>query len=58
MTTLVNWALTGDSKDDLATAQKHLANIQREVREIIRILTAEQALKAERVVKEAGRRGR
>lgn len=53
----VNWALTKPDPD-LKKAHEELKRIQLDSREVILIMTAEQAMKAQRVVREAGRRGR
>jgi hypothetical protein len=50
----VNLNLTKDS--DLPAAKKALAKVQAEAKTVIKILTAEQALLAQKVIKEAGRR--
>lgn len=43
---------------DLDRARIKLAEVEQQVREVILILTAEQAIKAQRVIREAGRRHR
>jgi hypothetical protein len=54
----VNLALTSKPDPDLKRAHEELRRIQADSREVIRIMSAEEALKAQRVVREAGRRGR
>lgn len=51
----VNWTLTTKHDPDLAKAKKRLDSQHSETRKMIRVLTAEQALLAQRVVREAGR---
>lgn len=51
----VNLALTNDPDMDTKKARKLLDVVKAEVRDAVKILTAEQALKAQRVVREAGR---
>lgn len=56
---VVNWALTQHEDMDLPTARKKLAQVRELSRQVIKIMTAEQALLAERLVRESGgRRGR
>lgn len=45
-------------RDDLERARARMVEIREQTRVLIIILTAEQALKAQRVVREAGKRGR
>ena len=47
---------TDNGRPDLDAARKQLEDQRSEVEAIIKILTAEQALKAQRIVREAGRR--
>ena len=58
MPRLVNWSLTSRPDPDLKKAREDLRRVQSDSREVILIMTAEQAIKAQKVVREAGRRGR
>jgi hypothetical protein len=46
-----------DPSSTLTDARRRMLIVQAEVREVIRILTAEQALRAQKVVRESGHRG-
>ena len=54
----VNWTLTQQPDPDLKRAHEQLARIQAESKSVIRIMTAEQAVLALKIMREAGRRGR
>lgn len=49
-------SLAGEPPKTLTEAKKRMAEIQRDIHQIIEILTAEQALRAQRVVREAGKK--
>lgn len=55
---IAEWTMTKSVRDELNEAQRRLDQATVAVRQVILILTAEQAIKAQRVVREAGRRGR
>lgn len=51
-----NWELTNrEQPPSLDEAKKRMEDIKTAADSVIRILTAEQALKAQRVIREAGR---
>lgn len=50
--------MTKQGRDELDAARRQLVQAQKVVRDVIYVLTVEQALLAQRLVKEAGRRGR
>ncbi len=52
------WPMTKGEHDDLQAAQRQLVRVESEAAVVIFIMSAEEAIKAQRVVREAGRKRR
>lgn len=53
---MTSWAISDQDDLDIEGARKQLERVRAKVREVIKIMTIEQALLAQRLVRESGRR--